>query len=183
MYVGLITIGILIITYLFLAISRYFAKIFENIIVPFINKKSKGKIVTAEVYQNALERINFLEGKVEEERKLKNEAIGDRDAFEKRLYESNYVANPETIDNKNIDQLDIDGIVKHVDLTYGQEHVEKALMRVIKSDSFRNDEPGVINFFLKQGFVRIERTSGDYIYYSLTEEGQKFRKAYFKHNL
>lgn len=86
MCVAAITVGILIITYFFLAISRYIANSFENRVVPFIQKISKGKIVTSEVYQIALDKIFNLESKVEAERKAKNEAIAERDEFEKRFY-------------------------------------------------------------------------------------------------
>lgn len=80
--VALITVGVLIITYLFLALSRFLSSSFENIIIPFVYKLSKGKTVTYETYQKELNRVVVLESRVEEERKLKNQALSERDSIE-----------------------------------------------------------------------------------------------------
>jgi hypothetical protein len=81
--VALITVGVLIITYFFLALSRFFSNYFENVIVPFIYKISKGKTVTYETYQKELNKGMVMELRVEEERKLKNQALSERDTIEK----------------------------------------------------------------------------------------------------
>ena len=55
--VALFTVAVLIITYFFLGLSRFLSNYFENVIIPFVYSLSKGKTVTAEVYQEALKRI------------------------------------------------------------------------------------------------------------------------------
>lgn len=80
--VAFITVTVLIITYAFLALSRYLANYFENIVIPWIYKLSKGKTVIYETYQKAVHRVFELEARVEEERKMKIQAIGERDQIE-----------------------------------------------------------------------------------------------------
>lgn len=93
--VALITLGILIITHLFLAISRWMLNYYENVLIPLIYRWSKGKTYTAEQYNILFEENKKLAEKVEYERKAKNEAIKERDELERRLYQ------PKEGDNKS----------------------------------------------------------------------------------
>lgn len=176
MYVAATTLGILIITYLFLAIARYLAKIFENIIIPFINKISKGKIVTGEIHQIALDRISSLEAKVEEERKLKNEAINERDEFEKRLYADK--SSQEDSDNVSI-EADYAELIKTGNSTFNKNEFEKTLLDISKEKYFDSNNR-IIDFLLKYGLIVLKGTSMSGYSYNFTDIGSKFRRQYFK---
>jgi len=178
MYVAAITLGILIITYLFLAFSRYLANLFENVVVPVIHKISKGKIVTAETHQVALDRIISLEAKVEAERKAKNEAISERDEFEKKAF-----GQTEKVEIKDEAEIieQFDDIIEALHNNYKEDEIEKTFVEISKRRSQSNDN-GVADFLLKYGFIIVSsRTNdGSGFYYNFTKEGDEFRRQYFR---
>jgi hypothetical protein len=170
-----ITIGILIITYLFLAISRFLANYFENVIIPRIHKMTKGKIVTAETHQSSLNRILFLETKMEEERKLKNEAISDRDELEKRLYNSQKIDN-----NTKNEFIDYRNTIDSANSIFGKNNFEKTLLSISKGESFESNN-AIIDLLLKHGLIELTRRGGSsFYYYKFTKAGIDFTKQYFK---
>lgn len=174
--VAVITLGILVVTYLFLAISRYMANLFENVIVPNIQRISKGKIVTAEVHQAAMERISFLEEKIEIERKAKIGIIQERDELEKRLYPKEEEAESERLSN------DFRRVIEKALLTFRKPDLDKTILSISKSSPFGKDVP-IIDFLLKNGIIELERksssgTSTSY-YYKFTSLGNEFKKEYF----
>jgi len=176
--VALITIGILIITYLFLGLSRFMANYFENVVVPYVSKISKGKVVTVETHQSALDRIISLEAKVEAERKAKNEAINERDELEKRFYAETDKLNTKTEDSKNDDPLD--QIILSLNSNYSEENIENAFVNVAKNYAIGDQNP-VIDFFLKNGFIKYKGRDGyGNIFYDFTKEGEEFRRKYYR---
>lgn len=179
-FVALITIGILIITYLFLALSRYLANLFENVIIPNIQKISKGKIVTAEIHQIALDKISSLETKVEVERKAKNDALAERDEFERKLNESQ---NPESKieeDNELKNGIVISSsLIESAKSKFDKEILERTLLNISKGEYFTiNNE--IIDFLLKNGLVELSRRSSNYYFYKFTKTGDLFNKEYFQ---
>jgi len=174
-YVALITIGILIITYLFLAISRYLANLFENVIIPNIQRMSKGKTVTQETHQIALDKILLLEGKIEIERKAKNDAVSERDEFEKRFYDSLKVEEPE---NKGID-ISYKNLMDKANTNFGKEEFENTLLSISKSDYFKSNNKA-IDFLLKNRLIETVRRGGENYYYKFNNSGNDFLKQYFQ---
>ncbi len=176
--VALITIIVLVVTYLFLAISRYLASGFENIIIPHITKWSKGKIVTFETYKIALQKIDDLENKIEVERKLKLEAQDERDRFEKLLYQKNQINSQDTNEKKTEKFVDL---IDDLNKSHTKEVVESVIINISKGMSF-SKENGIIDYFLKKGIIELDRkgstSNGIVFYYKFTTLGNEFKRYY-----
>lgn len=151
--VALISILILIITYIFLTVSRYLARVFENMIVPYINSKTKGKIVTLETYEAAINRINILEEKIELERRAKNEAIDERDEFERKLYEKNSDSGNS---NKDSSKLYLyPNLINLAKQKFDSEKIEDTLLGISKGQEFHTSDK-VIDFLLGNGLIKLK---------------------------
>jgi hypothetical protein len=225
--VAFITVATLIITYSFLALSRFLANYFENIVIPWIYKLSKGKTVIYETYQKVTNRISELEGRVEEERKLKIEAIGERDRIEgnySKLFEEKgsfektreevRIEQEKLIQAKDEFRTEYDQFSREKNeyirdkakfegsLNYSNERskndlaklleiisqsldvseFERTILKILKGDFLTSNNS--IDFLLKSGLVNVKSksTSGT-ISYLLTEEGEEFRRFYFRNKL
>lgn len=177
--VALLTVCVIVITYMFLALSRLITNYFENVVIPFVHTLTKGKIVTREIHQNALNRIETLEQKVEAERKLKNEAILERDELERKTAEpTKTTVNLEVSDSPSGEYT---GLIKLATDTLNSEDFDQKLINISKGFFFnRGPEPN-IDFLLKLGLIYVvERnsTSGN-IKYTFTEDGLRFKKEYY----
>jgi hypothetical protein len=175
-YVAFITIIVLSITYLFLAISRYLANNFENRLIPFVSKMSKGNIYTEEQYLRIEERNKRLGERIEEERKLKNEAIQDRDTMEKRIT---------MLSNSNLPELnnelkDYSKLINEANSIFKKESVEDTLLGIAKASNFDPENP-IIDFFLKHGFIAFDKEH-DFRWksYFFTKDGERFKAQYFQ---
>ena len=175
--VALVTIGVLIITYLFLGISRFLSNYFENVVTPFVYKISKGKTVTSETYQIALNKIELLETRMETERKAKNDALLERDEFEKRLYQKPLEEKP-TEKSENTYNI-INSIIKE---SFNKEKFENTLLSISRGGGF-DPSNDIIDFLLKQGFIELDRRSGGSIFYRFTSSGNDFKKQYFSQHV
>lgn len=183
--VALITLGILVVTYLFLSLSRYMANLFENVVIPFIQKISRGKIVTGDVYNSALERISILESKVESERKAKNDAIMEREDMEKKLYSNN-----NTIVNSNNSELkiseeatlstDYSDLVLNVKNDPSFSELGKMMLEISKKYGFGYEaEVKGIDFLLMHDFIYFDRSDDSGRHYNFTDKGLEFRREFF----
>lgn len=169
--VALIAVGILIITYLFLGLSRLLSNYFENVLVPFIYSLSKGKTVTGEVHQQTLEQVDRWKVRFEEERKSKIELEEERDELEKRLKQS---IEPENI-LKDENFAEIINIARS---RFTKEDLEKTLLGVSKKYGFPSDD-NVIDFLLKDNLIELDRRSGTNFYYRFSARGNRFKEQYF----
>jgi len=175
--VALITIGILIITYFFLALSRYLSKIFENIIIPFINKISKGKIVTSEIHQRSLDQIELLKEKVELERKAKFDAIEERNQFEKRLT-GNDIDLYKTEKGSATLTADFSKMITDAIGKFEYKSIEQALLGLDKEWGFSEDDK-VIDFFLKYDLIELKKNNGyTNMIYQYKPNGRLFRRQF-----
>jgi hypothetical protein len=173
--VALITVGILIITYLFLGLSRLLANYFENVVIPFVYSLSRGKTVTAEVHQQTLEQVERWKIKFEEERKAKNEAQQERDELEKKLFKSK--ESSADTDQVNISR-NFEDLIKKMLTEHNKKALDDALLFISKGSRFAfGDE--IIDSLLKYGLIKLSRRDSYGNYYNFTEEGNEFRKQYF----
>lgn len=175
--VAAITVGILIVTYLFLAISRYLADSFENRVIPFIKRISKGKIVSSEIHEAALERISFLEEKAEIERKAKNSIIQERDELERKI-------NPGTEIVNNQDNDEFARLISKMLALFKRDDIEKIMLNIAKGIGYGNNIP-IIDYLLKNGIIELEKkgtsSAGTTNYfYKFTTTGNIFKKSFFE---
>lgn len=180
--VAFISIGVLIITYLFLSLSRYLSNNFENVVIPFIAKISKGEIVTAEKYEEALEKINLLEIKNDSERKAKNEAINELDELQRKIREVPSMSTNNELSNI---KLNYNNIIDRARKSFDKEKFEKVLLGISKGYPYAaNNE--MIDFLLKYNLIDLESkknnttTGSTSYYYKYNNLGDEFRNQYFE---
>lgn len=172
--VAFITLTILIFTYLFLACSRFLANYFENVIIPFIYKISKGKTVTYEIHQASLYKIEELEAKIESERIAKNQAIQERDEFEKRLYETS-----PPLDIKLAEKpKDFSTLINDVKSRNDKDKFENTMIGILKGYSF-DSQNSHIDFLLSRGLIEVSQRTAAGRIYKFTEAGDELRNQYY----
>lgn len=185
--VAIIAIAILILTYLFLGLSRYLSNMYENLLVPQIAKFTKGKIVLDETYQKVLSQIKILESRLEEERKAKVEAIQEREIMETKLYKNNSINDGAVAKDEKVESSKTQGpkndykeLLKKVKRDPNLSRMGDILLEVSKKIRFDNEaEARGVDFLIKNGFVYHERSDSYGRYYNFTEDGLEFKKQYF----
>jgi hypothetical protein len=70
------------------------SNVYENISLPLVDKYTRGKIVTNDVYQVSLNKIVELTAKLDDERKKTNDALVERDEFERRWSQAETTSGP-----------------------------------------------------------------------------------------
>ncbi len=175
--VALVAVGILIITYFFLGLSRFLANYFENVIIPIVYKLSKGKIVTLEVYQNALNQIELLKEKVEKERKDKYEAIEERNQFEKRLTGNDVDAFSLNNDSVTLTPSYSTIISEAID-RFKYDRMLETILWLDKGLGFSGDDK-TIDFLLQYDLIELKNGS-DYtnMIYQYKSDGKLFRRQF-----
>ncbi len=165
-----ITVVLLILTYLFLAISRLIANFNDTTVVPWIYKiTDKSSVVKKTEYILLLEKVRELEQRVETERIAKISAFQERDQLELRLLENGkQVKIPEEPDDSISQYLKI---IK----TTPQDQLDKIIVAIRRMAYFSNKSEGIMEL-LKHGFVKANSTHSDSTRYEFTEEGDRFVK-------
>jgi hypothetical protein len=113
------TFIVLIITYLLIAIARYLANIYNDIVLPWITKiTDKSKIVSKEYYVRLYNEKEEIEKKYEKERENRARIQGERDSLEndiidlkasdKNITKINELRNQVETLQSNISELEID---------------------------------------------------------------------------
>lgn len=187
-FVAFVTIALLILTYFFLAISRFFSNTFENVVIPNIQKISKGKIVTAETHQAVLDKIATLEGKFEAERKAKNDVISERDELEKKFYRTDKNNDVDYIPKENISNkaeinkpvltANYNAVIEEGLSLFKYKDIEETLMDLDKGYLF-GGENKIIDFLLRYDLIELqERSNYEEIYYKYTMNGKIFRRQF-----
>ena len=186
--VTFLTILVLVITYFFLSISRLILNYFENVVIPYIQKISKGKIYTEEQYNQLLQRILVLENKVDSERKAKNEALEEIDKLQKdRKFLENIAfdggeISDEKPTNDKIVLGKIDAEIEKDAMSLSEKFDSKTCKEYIfsldRKESFEKENV-FIQFLLQHDYIIFNaRTSphSSYYIYDYTKDGQRLRK-------
>lgn len=185
----LITIGVLIATYTFLALSRLMTDSYEKLLLPQISKiTDKSSIVAKSEYVALQEVIVKLELRLEEERLGKVAAQGERDNSDRKLLEA--LSRPPVTENEMKTNSDIIRGESDNDLNERILRVEKKLDDwgvndynnlidlILDGSSFGsgNAYNKILSFLKREGFVKMSGMRDDYKTYSMTSDGEALIK-------
>ena len=127
-----LTLLLLVITYFFLNVSRTIVNFFEKVVTPWVYKiTDKSSIVTKEIYNEALKRINDLETVVDNERKRRFEAENRADEIEKKLV-SIQSANVAIYDTEHLEE-------EEEEAPRSTEEIEEEVNEFLKSSLEKGD--------------------------------------------
>jgi hypothetical protein len=194
----LITFSVLILTYIFLNLSRLIINVFEKKITPWVYKVTdKSSIVLKSDYQILELERNHLINKVEEERKAKLESQNEVTNLEERLKE---LMTPkdvkiedikiEDIVNSNVDSLNDNS--KIVSSILNDENKSKIFGKLIDSnnndDYFELTKENLkdLNYFLRAEIIHLaDKSSNNYDFrkYGFTDYGNKIKREYINKTL
>lgn len=170
--VVLLTILILVVTYLFLALSRFISSYYENVIIPQIQKWSKGKIVAAETHQIAIDRISVLESKVEVERRAKVELQNEIERLENRKLSN---------EDSNLPSENFSDIASRLDQNFEKDAIKAVFTDIAQNLSVKSAN-SIVEFLLNNALIEYKTHSAGNPgnrYYKFTTRGNEFRKEYF----
>lgn len=152
-------LGLLVLTYLLLNISRFIVNFSEKQVTPRVYEiTDKNSIVTKDVYNKALERINDLETVVDNERKRRFEAERRADEIEKKQLNENIISKEGTPEDKEIKD-EISSLYEKL--------VEKNLLEYFRETAFsfisggkylKRDYKDANDFFISHNLVQYIRT-------------------------
>lgn len=181
--VVMLTILILVFTYLFLALSRFISNYYENVIIPQIQKWSKGEIVTSDVHNVALNTITLLQQRIEEERKAKVEAVNERDEIEKKFFskvlsengkEANLGSDNSSVTDFAGNDFSIDRIIEEGIKDFSRSNLIDTIIEIQKNQGF-SQKHSLINFLIRYSLIDFKSDdSYGRKYYKLNVFGQQF---------
>tara|TARA_R110002072_G_scaffold302379_2_gene484974 strand:- start:2985 stop:3761 length:777 start_codon:yes stop_codon:yes gene_type:complete len=171
--------GLLIFTYMLLAISRLITNFSEKRITPWIYKITDSKsIVLKETYEKLRIENNNLETKLDKERENKKRIMLEISELEKTIDNMNSNSNQE---NENLEQsINLDN---EVNVLFNKIKQKKLIDEYIDlTDSIGKEEQGWIKnedlsnstgYFIKLGLLNSGKDNGDYSRMDLTTIGEK----------
>ncbi|RZK60291.1 MAG: hypothetical protein EOO91_01970 [Pedobacter sp.] len=186
--VVMITLGVLILTYLLLSVSRLITDGQEKLILPIISKwTDKSSIVLKSDYIKLQEVIKQLELRLEEERLAKVTIQNERDRLDEKLAalprkpETEYDYLHEELEGRKIIDATselpsykrvADKVFRDWDLEGFNDDLNDLLI-----DNYVDEGKEVYKVLLREGFIEIrERSAKGMTKYQLTEDGQLFLK-------
>jgi hypothetical protein len=189
----LITFAVLILTYVFLNLSRLIINIFEKKLTPWVYKiADKNSVVLKEDYQLVEAERNQLFSKVEEEKIAKLKAQGEVTKLEEKISKmlaSNDITIEDVIDsNKEITNDN----TKFISLILEDENKRKIFDKLIDAsnndDWFEliNENKKDVNFFLRTNIIQItdkKVNNFDYRKYNFTDYGNTVKRDYINKTL
>ena len=177
----LITMAVLVSTYLFLALSRLLTDSYDKIVLPWIAKiTDKSSVVLKTEYLALQDVVKQLEGRLEEERLIKVTAQNERDNSDKRLIEaltmsekSRTIENPDDKDMDKALHQRLLRIVKRID-DWGIEQYQQFIDLILDGNSFGTENSFVemISVLKREGFIYMSENRDPYRTYSLTKDGE-----------
>ena len=188
-----ITFAVLIITYIFLNLSRLIINIFEKKLKPWVYKiTDKNSVVLKEDYQLLQTDRNGLFSKLEEERTAKLKAQGEVTKLEEKISEllaSDEITIENVIDSQSDNSYDNS---KLISIILGDENKRMIFEKLI--DTSNNDDwfevtrsnKEDVNYFLRTDIVKIiNKNENNPIYrkYSFTDFGNTFKRDYINKTL
>jgi hypothetical protein len=174
--------GLLILTYLLLALSRLITNFSEKQITPWIYKITDSKsIVLKETYENLRTENTRIEAKLEKERENKKRLLIEISELEKEIDKLNLENNQENSDTEEtIKNLSLDN---EVDVLFNKiknknlideyielvENIGKEEQGWIKAEYLTNS----FSYFLKLGLLATGKDNVNFIEIAVTEVGEK----------
>lgn len=155
-----ITLGVLIVTYVLLNLSRAIVLLFENHLSPWVQSKLDPKSIVPKAHLVAeRRRADELEVRLMEERARRVRAEEDRDSLEKRLQVS----------------VEMDRPFDAIDTLLGEKGQREFLSIVAiirKGQPFSHDVD--VTQFLQTALIYVSSKGGGYVTYALTQKGDDY---------
>lgn len=179
-YVILITLAVLILTYILLSVSRLVTDTQERIVIPIISKwTDKSSVVLKTEYVKLQELIKLLEIRLEEERQAKSLIQNERDLLDKKVlelgspisedeYYEQRIPEPNQVINNNGDNAFIRVSNKALN-EWGKESFNNTINRILNGYVLSSDTEDVKTLLRE---LLIVTDGGDT--YKLTERGIDF---------
>ncbi|WP_299112890.1 hypothetical protein [uncultured Winogradskyella sp.] len=174
------SLGLLILTYVLLNVSRFIINLSEKQITPWIYKITDSKsIVLKEEYDRLKQEKNLIENKLEDERENRVKLLNEISRLENRIDELSLdnLEEPQvtSIEKGNSQKSNIEIYQERLKKKdYTDKFVEFALQGEKSSVWFsKNNEPEHIKYFFKIGLIEVSNTMQREISYKLTSNGRK----------
>ena len=183
----LMTLGVLILTYILISVSRLITEAYERIVVPVISKwTDKGSVVLKADFIALKEVVKQLEVRLEEERLAKVAAQNERDQADERILKLTTVNKdekeilnppsyrPEITDAEEdehsffirvADQLKELGVSESMDI-----------LRKVKNGNAINLHDKVVDILVLEDLISLNTSSGDNGFYHFSDQGTRFLK-------
>lgn len=170
-----LTIGILVVTYLLLSLSRLLSDTYERILLPLISKwTDQSSIVLKTDYQKVIEQVAQLEEKLEKERLSKAELKSQRDSIDERyvklLAEAGTDSKEDDIDTSAYRSVSNDFKMKGFD-----DVVDKVLYDIEAGFPIEKGLP-VVQDLLDNDYIYVRGSEDkEKAFFGFTEEGELFK--------
>ncbi len=180
----LVSLIVLIVTYILLTLSRFIVDSYENIILPVVKKWTKGKIYTEEAYESiCIERDN-TQKKYEGERERRLRAEEEIEELESTIKNLKNLQNPQKIVNeklveRNEDEDNLNGNQKIHKLLAQKGYLnafEEMIYAIETNTAISNSEAN--RFFVTIGLAEINGDYGGAKSYRFTDSGKAFKSFY-----
>ena len=186
-----ITMGILILTYIFLALSRLITDFYDKVVTPGISRVTdKSSIVLKSEYLKLQDVIKNLESRLEEERLLKVAAVNERDQIDAKFVEfiassklpvtarevQEQVAEP----SPSTHPVSVDTLFTKVINKINKEWTPAMFNKIIDSilNSKLISDSDFVKYLQRVNLIVFHSSGGGGNYYDLTEEGKEFLQYY-----
>ena len=183
--------GILILTYIFLALSRLITDFYDRVVTPGISKiTDKNSVVLKSDYVKLQEVIKNLESRLEQERLLKVSAVNEKDQIDKKLVEviasskvpltigevQEQVAEPTTSTNAIfIDPL-FTKVMNKINKEWSPAMFDKIIDHILNHKLISDSDN--LKYLQRVNIVEFNLPGVGGNYYNLTEEGRLFLQYY-----
>lgn len=167
-----VTIGVLIITYILLGVSRVIANLYHKILIPWIYYiTDKSSIVEKSEYNTLLERIKLLEERLEIERLAKVSAQNERDQSDQKL--ATMINNRQSVQQSTFTSEEEDLYNKVVSSSKWRL-LNDTVIEVRKGLRIDHNDP-TITLLLKHNLIKPTTVGGSNAkVYKFTDEGDRF---------
>lgn len=180
----LITLGVLVSTYILLTLSRLLTDYYERVVIPWVSKVTdKSTVVLKVEYNKVLEEVKRLEGRLEEERLAKFTAQNERDSADERLAKIKLSHNTEESSiavEEGVSEDDFSRIANKLGASLGSDTFNSIIDTVLAVRPIAKDNES-IKLLLREGILKLSQGATDgFAYYSITDYGQNFIKYWNK---
>ncbi|RZL12690.1 MAG: hypothetical protein EOO89_19140 [Pedobacter sp.] len=186
-FVILITLGVLILTYILLTISRLLTDFYERIVIPWISKVTDRSTVVLKVeYNKLLEEVKRLETRLDEERLSRITAQNERDDAlkSKEIVRDEVVidgnGNSPALGSANKSDLYFDEVTTRIRSAMHKDEFDSIISDVLNRNTLSKHSEKV-HLLLREGLIKLTGdVSTSVAQYSLTDEGKLYMKYWNK---
>lgn len=196
-FVTLITLGVLVLTYFLLGVSRYLTETYERRLVPKISEwTDKTSIVLKADYIKIQEVVKQLEIRLEEERISKVAAQNERDDAYSKLITLRTTTEPSSeekanlvkvyeeakTDNSNDEEHAFRRLISIINQTFTRSDFNDTVSQIMSNASFTKTD-SIIALLLRELMISLTSDINSQIAkFSFTDEGLRFIKYWNNYN-